>query len=645
MMGHSNGRRHSRPAANNEKETPLSLKAVNWSRLFGYLKPYQGRMGLAILALLISSGFGLAFPLVIVRLLDSVTKSNNYGPLNTLALLLVGIFLVQAAFSALQSYVLAYIGEHIVYDLRTSLYSHLQELSLDFYAVRRVGDVVSRLSSDVTQMRTMLTSNITALLSQVLTLIGSIVIVLTLNARFTLFILALLPVIILVAYTFGRRIQKGSTHVQDQLADSTVVAEEGLQGIRVVKSFGRETYETQRYNGAMEKTFRASLQMAAYNAMFGALMMFLGFGSIAAIMWYGGREVIAGRLTLAMITGFLMYGISIAGSLGGLGGLYAQLRAAIGGVQRVFEILDTKPSVQDQPGASDLPPVSGQISFENVSFTYDGEAPVLQNVCLEVKAGEILALVGPSGAGKSTIFNLIPRFYDPTSGAIRIDGQDLRAVTQLSLREQIGIVPQETILFGGTIRENIRYGRLDATEEELIAAAKAANAHDFIMDFPQKYDTLVGERGMNLSGGQRQRIAIARAILKDPAILLLDEATSSLDNESEQLVQEALNRLMQNRTTVIIAHRLSTINIAERIAVLDHGQVIELGAHDELMQRNGLYARLYTMQFRNPEEALTAELPAKNDGRDGSKAAERQAGLLDVIMGRRSVGRAAKAID
>jgi subfamily B ATP-binding cassette protein MsbA len=645
MMGHSNGRRHSRPAANNEKETPLSLKAVNWSRLFGYLKPYQGRMGLAILALLISSGFGLAFPLVIVRLLDSVTKSNNYSPLNTLALLLVGIFLVQAAFSALQSYVLAYIGEHIVYDLRTSLYSHLQELSLDFYAVRRVGDVVSRLSSDVTQMRTMLTSNITALLSQVLTLIGSIVIVLTLNARFTLFILALLPMIILVAYTFGRRIQKGSTHVQDQLADSTVVAEEGLQGIRVVKSFGRETYETQRYNGAMEKTFRASLQMAAYNAMFGALMMFLGFGSIAAIMWYGGREVIAGRLTLAMITGFLMYGISIAGSLGGLGGLYAQLRAAIGGVQRVFEILDTKPSVQDQPGASDLPPVSGQISFENVSFTYDGEAPVLQNVCLEVKAGEILALVGPSGAGKSTIFNLIPRFYDPTSGAIRIDGQDLRAVTQLSLREQIGIVPQETILFGGTIRENIRYGRLDATEEELIAAAKAANAHDFIMDFPQKYDTLVGERGMNLSGGQRQRIAIARAILKDPAILLLDEATSSLDNESEQLVQEALNRLMQNRTTVIIAHRLSTINIAERIAVLDHGQVIELGAHDELMQRNGLYARLYTMQFRNPEEALTAELPAKNDRRDGSKAAERQAGLLDVIMGRRSVGRAAKAID
>jgi subfamily B ATP-binding cassette protein MsbA len=634
MMGHSNGRRHSGPASNNKEETPLSLKGVNWSRLFGYLKPYQGRMGLSVLALLISSGFGLAFPLVIVRLLDSVTKSNNYGPLNTLALLLVGIFLVQAAFSALQSYLLAYIGEHIVYDLRTSLYSHLQELSLDFYAARRVGDVVSRLSSDVTQMRTMLTTNITALLSQVLTLIGSIVIVLSLNARFTLFILALLPVIILVAYTFGRRIQRGSTRVQDQLAESTIVAEEGLQGIRVVKSFGREAYETQRYNQAMEKTFLASLQMAGYNAVFGSMMMFLGFGSIAAIMWYGGREVIAGRLTLAMITGFLMYGISIAGSLGGLGGLYAQLRAAIGGVQRVFEILDTKPSVLDLPDANELPPVRGQINFENVSFTYDGKAPVLQNISLEVKAGEILALVGPSGAGKSTIFNLIPRFYDPSGGAIRIDGQELRAVTQLSLREQIGIVPQETILFGGSIRENIRYGRLDATDEELMAAAKAANAHDFIMSFPQQYDTLVGERGMNLSGGQRQRVAIARAILKDPAILLLDEATSSLDNESEQLVQEALNRLMQNRTTVIIAHRLSTIKIAQRIAVLDHGQIIELGMHDELMQRDGLYARLYTMQFRNPEEELTALLPVSDNHHGESELVEKQASLLDVIMGR-----------
>jgi subfamily B ATP-binding cassette protein MsbA len=366
-------------------------------------------------------------------------------------------------------------------------------------------------------------------------------------------------------------------------------------------------------------------------------MMFIGFSSIAAIMWYGGREVIAGRLTLAMITGFLIYGVSIAASLGGMAGLYGQLRAALGGVQRVFEILDTKPTVQDRPDAIALPPVQGQISLEDASFSYDGKVTVLHNVSLEIQAGEILALVGPSGAGKSTIFNLISRFYDPTGGAIRIDGHDLRAVTRRSIQEQIGIVPQETILFGGTIRENILYGRLDATDAELIAAARAANAHDFIMAFPNDYATVVGERGMNLSGGQRQRIAIARAILKDPSILLLDEATSSLDNESEGLVQDALDRLMQNRTTVIVAHRLSTIKVANRIAVLDGGRIVELGTHDELMRRNRMYARLYSMQFRDPEAELSAMSDAlPPDGQPGDDSpADQRAGLFAALLGRR----------
>ena len=637
MFDHQNEYEERRRNAADKNNPALSFKALNWGRLFSYLKPYWGRMGLALLALLASSGFGLAFPLVIVRLLDSVTKAKSFAPLNNLALMLIGIFLLQALFSSVQSYLLSYIGEHIVFDLRTSLYAQLQKLSLSFYSSRRVGDIVSRLSSDVTQMRTMLTGSLTGFLSQILTLIGSIVIVLTMNARLTLFILALIPVLIVVAAVFGSRLQKASTLIQDELADSTVVAEEGLQGIRVVKSFGREEYEVSRYHSAMEKTFRASLRMALYGSAFGALMMFLGFSTIAAIMWYGGREVIAGHLTLAMITGFLMYGISIAASLGGMAGLYAQLRSAIGGVQRVFEILDTTPSIQDDPNATIMPAAQGQIRFEDVSFTYDGEAPVLRNVSLDIQAGEILALVGPSGAGKSTIFNLIPRFYDPTAGSIKLDGYDLRSVTQNSLREQIGIVPQETILFGGSIRENILYGRLDATEEEMIEAAKAANAHDFIMAFPKQYETTVGERGMNLSGGQRQRIAIARAILKDPAILLLDEATSSLDNESEGLVQEALDRLMQGRTTVIVAHRLSTIKVAHRIAVLDSGRIVELGTHDDLMELNGLYARLYSMQFRDPEEELAtlrATMSPANGNHNGAKAPEKPAGILNVILGR-----------
>jgi subfamily B ATP-binding cassette protein MsbA len=412
------------------------------------------------------------------------------------------------------------------------------------------------------------------------------------------------PVLLLVAFLFGSRIQKASTRVQDQLADSTVVAEEGLQGIRIVKSFGREAHETQRYTTAMDETFRASLRMAVYNSLFMAVMMFLGFGSIAALIWYGGREVIAGRLTLAMISGFLIYGVTIAASLGGLGGLYAQLRAALGGIRRVFELLDTQPSVQDKPAAAALPTSQGRITFEDMSFSYESGVPVLHDIALDIQPGEILALVGPSGGGKSTILNLIPRFYDPTSGSIRIDGQDLREITQDSLRAQMAIVPQETMLFGGTIRENILYGRLEASEAEMIAAAQAANAHDFIMAFPQQYETVVGERGTKLSGGQRQRIAIARAILKDPRILLLDEATSALDNESEGLVQDALNRLMQGRTTIIIAHRLSTIKVAHRIAVLDGGRVVELGTHAELMEYDGLYARLYAMQFRDPEEEL-----------------------------------------
>ncbi len=579
----------------------------DWRRLLRYLRPYREHMALAIALLAGSSAIGLAFPLVIVRLLDAVLQQQNLTLLNGLALALLGMFLVQALLTFGQSYTLNVVGERIVLDLRVALYRHLQVLSLDFFANRRTGEILSRLSSDVTQVRAVLTNNITQLLSSLIALVGSVTIVFLLNPRLVGFVLVLALAVVAVAASFGRMLQRLSTRAQDELATATVAVEEGLQGIRVVKSFAREDYEVERYAAAMERTLGASLRLALLRSAFGGLMAFLGFSGIAAILWFSGREVLAGRLAFSTISGFLIYAITIGAALGQLSGLYGQFREALGAVRRVFEILDTRPTVTDALGAPDLPPVAGAISFEGVSFAYEPGREVLHQISLAIRPGEIVALVGPSGAGKSTLFNLIPRFYDPASGTVAIDGVDVRAVTQRSLRAQIGLVPQETMLFGGTIRENIAYGRLDADEAAIVAAARAANAHDFIMATPHGYDTIVGERGIKLSGGQRQRIAIARAMLKDPRILLLDEATSSLDSESEALVQEALDRLMRGRTAVIIAHRLSTVAIAHRIIVLDRGRIVEEGSHAELLARQGMYARLYALQFRELDTGAEAE--------------------------------------
>jgi subfamily B ATP-binding cassette protein MsbA len=604
------------PLTTNPGEVARNVRGMGgipWRRLLGYLRPHLGLFSVALVGLIVGSGLALLVPLVVAGLVAAVVAGGDAAGLDRLVAFLVVLFLAQSLGGFVQGWALGVVGERIVATMRAQLFARLVTLSLDFHGRSPVGELVSRLSSDVTLVRALLTQTVTTMLSSLIGLIGAILILFTLSPTLLVVAVLLAPALLAVAIVFGRPLQRVSTELQDAIAHSTASAEQALSGIRVVKSYVREGYEIDRYGRDLAGVVERGSRLALWRAAFGGVMGFLGFGAVAALLWYTGHQVIEGSLAIGTLTGFLLYGITIGASLATIAGLYGQFREGTGAVTRVFEILDTQPSIVDAPGAQPLGRATGGIDLDGVTFAYDGGRDVLRDVTIHVPPGEVLALVGPSGSGKTTLVGLIPRLWDVGDGAIRVDGRDIREVTVASLRAQVGLVPQEATLFGGSVRDNIRYGRLDATDAEIEAAAAAANAHDFVTAMPQGYDSQVGDRGSRLSGGQRQRLAIARAILKDPPILLLDEATSSLDNESERLVQDALDRLMRGRTTVIVAHRLSTIRGANRIAVLDDGWLVELGTHDELLAREGLYARLYRLQFAADEADSTGPAPGASD--------------------------------
>lgn len=581
-----------------EKHSVSALKDT-LKKIFALTAPYRGRFFGAIVVVLLGSLIWLSVPLGLRALLDAVFEKGNEGLLNILAAGLLGLFILQAIFNFTGNYYLEWVGERVIADLRKKLYEHLHRLGFRFFAERRLGEITSRLTNDVGSIRVALTDSFPQLFTITVSLVGSVALMIVLNWRLSLVVFFTVPFVTLATRFFGQKIRHISRGIQDDLADSTAVAEDALGAVRLVKAFVREDYEVQKYADSVEQLFTSSRRKIVLSQVFWSAVSTLFMSTLVIIFWYGGREVLAERLSAGDLVAFIVYALNISRSVGQVSRLYAAVNTAAGASERVFELLDEYPEIEDKADAVEAGPLSGQISFKNVDFAYEHGRKVLRDITFTAAAGQTIALVGPSGAGKTTLLNLIPRFYDPAAGVIEADGKDLRSFRVKSYRSNISVVPQDTYLFGATIEENILYGRLDATREEVIQAAKDANAHEFIMEIPGNYEAAIGEKGVKLSGGQRQRIAIARAILKNPKILLLDEATSALDSESEAKVQEALTHIMKNRTTFVIAHRLSTVQNADRILVLDEGRIVEDGTHTGLLEKGGLYSYLYELQFRD----------------------------------------------
>ncbi len=571
-------------------------------------------MIIAGVTLVLSSTLALAFPLAVKFLLDAAFVAGDRHLLDQIALGLLALFATTAVLNYIQTYWLTATGERTVAALRRELFNKLLEMSPGFYVHRRTGELTSRLTADIGLLQGILSHQAADAARQCLALTGGITILTLMQPKLMLTALGVVPLVIGSAMLFGRRLKRITTGVQDHLAEATGVAEEAFAEIRLVQGFAQEPRERARYADRIARVIEAALHRARTRAFFFGAITFTTFAGVTAVLWMGGRLVLSGSLTPGEMVSFLLYTISIAAAIGALATFFTSYQEAIGAAERVFDILELEPTITDpeEPVPLVVPP-HGEVEFREVIFRYASAEPdappTLDGISFRIKPGEVVALVGPSGAGKTTVASLLPRFWDVDGGEILLDGIDIRRLRLRELREAVGVVPQDPTLLSGTIRENIAYARAEAADADIEVAARIANAHDFITALPDGYATRVGERGVRLSGGQRQRIAIARAVLKNPAVLVLDEATSSLDTESERLVELALERLLSGRSTLIIAHRLSTVQRADRLVVLDQGRVAEEGSHAELLRAGGVYARLFQMQFRD-DQAVTEALSA-----------------------------------
>ncbi len=581
-------------------------------RLLAYLKPHKWRMTAAIAAMLGVSGLTALLAYMVKPVLDDIFFAKRANMLVPLAVLVVVLYLVKGFMSYTHNYQMSYIGNATVTRLRDELFASLQRQPLSFFDGEATGVLMSRLTYDVNLLQDAVTRVVTSFFKDTFTVIGLTVVIFYQEWRLALMSMVVFPLAVLMIVHLGKRVRRISQATQVANAYLYTVLQESLIGQRIVKAFARETYEEERFYKANWEYFRIRMNLNATRELSPPVMEFLGSLGMAGIIWYGGKAVIQGASTPGTFFSFLAALLMLYQPIKSLSSVQNVFQEGLAAAVRVFGLMDREPEIQDAPGAVNLAPLAQEIGYAGVNFAYDGRENVLHDINFTVRRGEVVALVGPSGAGKSTLLNLLPRFYEATGGAILIDGHDIREVTLGSLRGQIGVVTQQTILFNDTVRHNVAYGRLDATEAEIISALKDAHAADFVMAMPQGLNTLIGEQGVRLSGGERQRLAIARALLKDPPILILDEATSSLDSESEREVQQALDRLIVGRTTLVIAHRLSTVRNADRIIAMEDGRIREIGSHAELLAADGLYRRLYEMQFAREEEgepAVSNETP------------------------------------